>query len=195
MKEYRASEKAFTRNRKISFVSLVLLQLNMLKRSLQKELVHFFELIKTPVIITKSAFCQRRMQLKPEAFLDLNNILVNSFYEEYNYSTWNGYRLFAIDGSTANLPYSEEIIAYFGTIKNQTELPLAIARISACYDILNEIIIDSGIAPYQTSEYELAVNHLKKLKKEDLVIFDRGYGAVWLFFLLKQKKIDFVSRG
>lgn len=194
MKEYRTTEKAFTRNRKLSFVSLVLLQLNMLKRSLQKELVHFFDLIKSPVIITKSAFCQSRMKLKPEAFLDLNDTLVDAFYQDYDFNKWGRYRLIAIDGSTLNLPYSEEIVDFFGTIKNQTEIPLPMARISTCYDIMNEIIIDSIISPYKTSEYKMAVNHIEKLKKGDLAIFDRGYGAIWLFFLLKCRKIDFVTR-
>lgn len=194
MEEYRTSEKAFTRKRKLTFVSLVLLQLNMLKRSLQKELVHFFDLIKSPVHITKSAFSQSRKQLKPEAFLDLNDTLVNGFYEEYDYQTWYGHRLLAIDGSTLNLPNSDEIIEYFGIQKNQTDIPLAMARISSCYDLLNEIIVEPAIAPYKMSEYELAVQHLEKLGREDLVVFDRGYGAIWLFFLLKRRGIGFITR-
>jgi hypothetical protein len=194
MEEHRTSEKAFTRNRKLSFVSLVLFQLNMIKRSLQKELVHFFELLKIPGHITKSAFCQRRLQLKPEAFVDLNDTLVNGYYSEYNYKTWHEHRLLAIDGSTLNLPYSREIVEYFGTHTNQTEIGSTIARISSCYDVLNEILIDSSIAPYLTSEYELAERHLEKLKKGDLVVFDRGYGAIWLFFILIMQGIDFVTR-
>ncbi len=194
MEEYRTSEKAFTRNRKLPFVTLVLVQLNMLKRSLQKELVHFYDLIKSPVHITKSAFSQSRKQLKPEAFLDLNDTLVNGYYDEYEYQTWYGHRLLAIDGSTLNLPHSGEIVAYFGIQKNQTEIPLAMARISTCYDLLNEIIVEPAIAPYETSEYELAVQHLEKLGKGDIVIFDRGYGAIWLFFLLKTLGIGFITR-
>lgn len=166
----------------------------MLKRSLQKELVHFFELIKSPVHITKSAFCQSRMQLKPEAFLDLNDTLVSGFYDEYDYQTWYGHRLLAIDGSTLNLPYSEEIIEHFGRQKNQTEIAFAMARISTCYDVLNEIMVEPIIAPYETSEYAMAVRHLEKLRKGDIVVFDRGYGAIWLFFLLKMRGIGFITR-
>jgi hypothetical protein len=72
------------------------------------------------------------------------------------------------------------------------------AKISSCYDVLNGIILDGQIAPYRSSEYELAAIHLEKLGKGDLALFDRGYGAIWLFSLLISKEIDFairISRG
>ena len=60
MERYRTDERYFTRNRKITFPQIILIQMNMIKRSLQKELVHFFNLTKSPGPISKSAFCQRR---------------------------------------------------------------------------------------------------------------------------------------
>ena len=66
--------------------------------------------------------------------------------------------------------------------------------ISTCYDILNEIIIESSIEPYGTSEYAHVLQHMKKFKEKDIVIFDCGYGAIWLFFLLKTYGIDYIVR-
>jgi hypothetical protein len=168
--------------------------MNMIKRSLQKELVHYFELIGELGSITKSAFSQRRVQFKPEAFLELNDTALETFYEDGEYKKWKGHRLIAVDGSNINIPYSKELIDYFGGASNKTEKIYPMAAISACYDILNEIIIEARIETYGTSEYDHAIEHIKKFKKNDLILFDRGYGAIWLFFLLKSMEIDYVVR-
>lgn len=194
MLKYRSSDKDFIRERKLSFVRLVLMQINMLKASLQKEMINFFQVIEVNITVTKSAYSQRRKKLKPEAFVDLNEIFINAYYAENNFNRWKGHRLIAIDGSTMNLPYSEEIVNYFGTIANQTDQSLPMARTSSCYDVLNEIILDSQISSYKTSEYDFAIAHLEKLGEGDLVLFDRGYGANWLFVLLIHRKIDFAIR-
>jgi copper chaperone CopZ len=191
---YRISEKDFTRNRKMPFQILVVFILRLLRQSLQKEIVDFFETIGVEYTMTKSAFCQSRVKLKPEAFIELNDCLCNTFYTDNEIRTWNGYRLIGIDGSTIHLPDSPELIKFFGCQTNQVEKKSPMARISTCFDLLNEIIIDPVIKPYKTSEYVMAVEHLSKLKREDLVIFDRGFGAIWLFYLLSVKEINFVIR-
>jgi hypothetical protein len=83
---------------------------------------------------------------------------------------------------------------YFGGVTNHTEKTYPMASISTFYDPLNEIIIEAGIEPYGTSEYSHVLQHIKKLKEKDIAIFDRGYGALWLFFLIKSMKIDYVVR-
>lgn len=194
MLKFRESDKDFIRERKLSFTRLVLMQINMLKASLQKEIVNFFQVIDTDVKLTKSAFSQRRKKLKPEAFVDLNEVLIDAFYSDDDFLKWKGYRLSGIDGSTMNLPFSKEIEDFFGTLENQTDRKLPMAKISSCYDLLNEIILDGQISSYVTSEYDLAIKHFEKLKKGDLVLLDRGYGAKWLFFLLIRREIDFAIR-
>ena len=194
MRKNRRTERDFTRKRKITFPELIMILINLLKKSLQKELVHFFALMSKPIAVTKSAFSQSRIKLKPEAFVDLNDTLVKGFYKDDDFDTWKGYRIVAIDGSTMNLPYSEEIVDYFSTVKTQTNTVLPICRISQCYDILNDIQINSVISPYETSEYEQAIEHIEKLCEHDIALFDRGYGALWLFLLLKERNINYVIR-
>ncbi len=194
MERHRVEEKHFTRDRKLSFPRIILMQMNMIKRSLQKELVHFFELIKSPETITKSAFSQRRIKFKPEAFVELNDDAVQSFYSDGDYKKWKGHRLIAVDGSNINLPCSRVIKEYFGGVSNHTESIYPMASISTCYDILNEIIIEPIIEPYGTSEYSHALQHMKKFRAKDIIILDRGYGAMWLFFLLKTSGIDYIVR-
>lgn len=190
----RISSKDFTRERKMPFTLLVLFMLNIVKRTLQKELADFMDLVSGKNNITKSAFSQSRVKLKPEAFIDLNEVLLEEFYTDNIVKKWKEFRICAIDGSTINLPYSEDILKTFGSNRNSAELILPMARISSFYDVLNEMILDSRIENYYTGELDLAIFHIEKAKKDDLILFDRGYAAVWLFYYLVKKNIAFVVR-
>ena len=192
------NKKDFTRNRKLPFSSLILFMLNLVKDTLQKELTNYMILLSSsdvsPKKISKSAFSQSRSKLKPDAFVEMNNTLVHEFYADDDFLTWEGFRLLSIDGSTCQLPYSDDLSNYFGQVEGNSGKTFPIARISTFYDLLNEIIIDSRIAPYKTAELDLALKHLDKLKKNDLVILDRGYPAIWLFYLLMLKGTNYVVR-
>lgn len=188
----------FTRSRKLSFTSIILFILNSIRSTLQKELTNFMELISssddTPKKISKSAFSQSRMKLNHGGFIHLNNLLSREFYSEDDFPKWNGFRLLSIDGSTCQLPYSEELKTHFGYVTGNHSKNFPIARTSCLYDLLNNIIINSKIGSIHQGEYTLASEHFDKLRKNDILILDRGYGAIWLFYYLIQKGTDFVVR-
>jgi hypothetical protein len=194
MEDNRISNKDFTRKRKLPFVSLVLFMINIVKQTLQKELTHFVKLIKGKnVNVSKSAFSQGRVKLKPEAFIELNKTLVEEFYTDNIIEKWNNFRLIAIDGTKLSLPISsKELIDKFGTLVNGMIIPEA--QISNCYDPLNEIIIDSQIEPIKIDEKSLALRHLNILNENDLIILDRNYGATWFYIYMINKNINFVNR-
>lgn len=192
MERNRINEKDFTRSRKMPFYLLVCFMLNSIKQTLQKELTSFVSAFTKYSNLTKSAFCQQRLKLKPEAFIELNDTLIKEFYTDNVVEQWNDRRLLCIDGSTLELPSSPEIIDYFGVNSESNQIP--IAKISTLFDLLNELMLDTNIAPSHSSEYDLAIKHLDRVKESDLLIMDRGYGARWLFFLLLKKKADFVIR-
>ena len=194
MNRNRVDEKDFTRKRKLPFISLILFITNILKQTVQKELTKFIKTFGDKSLnMTKSAFSQSRMKLKPEAFIELNNRLVDEFYTDNIIKKWNGFRLCAIDGSKLILPtHSKELMEKFGTLSNGMIIPQA--QISSCYDILNEIIIDTQLETIQVNEMNQAVRHLEKLSKGDLIIFDRGYAATWFYYMTKIKELDFVNR-
>ncbi|MDP2749813.1 MAG: IS4 family transposase [Nanoarchaeota archaeon] len=185
----RKKSNCFIRSRKMPFSEIIYFMLNSVKKTLQIELTNFMLSFTQHKNITKSAYSQARMNLNAEAFIDLNNLLINKFYTDNTIKLWNQFRLVCIDSSTLELPKSNEILKCFGHDKGTP-----MTRISVMYDPLNEMIIDSIIDSYYSSELYLAVNHFDKLKSNDLVIMDRGYGARWLFFLLLQKQVDFVIR-
>ena len=94
------------------------------------------------------------------------------------------------------MPYSKELLKDFG-IKLTKDKIMPQAIVSTSYDLLNEIIIDSQIDKGDKSERTLALKHIENLSKinhKALMIFDRGYGALWFMFYLIMKKIEFVMR-
>ena len=197
MRRNRNSGKDFTRNRKLPFSSLILFMLNLVKQTLQKELTNFISLISSSKEnITKSAFSQSRKKLRAEAFIELNETLIESFYEDDDFKKWKGFRLLAIDGTCLTLPQSNEIIKDFGFAKNNVnpESIIPMAKVSSFYDLLNGIIIDSQIDQYKISEFMLAINHLDKVGKNDLIILDRGYAATWFFIYMNLKNVDYIVR-
>ena len=198
VKHCRVSEKDFTRDRKLPFKSLILFMLNIIKQTLQKELTHFVSLFggKKAESITKSAYCQSRMKLKHTGFIELNDVILKSFYTRCSFKKWNNFIVLGVDGSKLNLPYSEELLKDYG-IKLTKDKIMPQAIISSCYDLLNEIIIDSQIDKGDRTERPLALKHIENIHKinhKTLMIFDRGYGALWFMFYLLMKKIDFVMR-
>jgi len=196
MKRHRFSDKDFSRKRKLPFIPLVLFILNLVRQTLQKELTQFIQLLSEKKIsnITKSAFCQSRMKLKHTAFIELNDILIEEFYNDNDFNLWKGFRLLGVDGTKIQLPRSKELIQFFGGAKNGSEMLVPMAQASTCYDLLNEIMVDSIIEKYEFGEYNLAVQHLAKTREKDLLIYDRGYEAIWFLYLHFIKKRDFVIR-
>jgi len=183
VERHRQSVKAFTRQRCLPFVTMVLFLLNLVKRPLQDELDQFFNLESEAVVaearVTKSAFSQARKKLKAEAFIELNMLQVDYFYAHFAYQTWSGFRLLAVDGSTTQLLETADIVAHFG---RWGSIPLA--RVSQMFDVLNEVTVAALIGPKHQGEREYAARHFALLSSSDLVLLDRGYPAFWLFALI-----------
>lgn len=191
----RKSDKDFTRQRKLPFPQLILFMLNIIKQSLQKELTQFYLSFSTEKNITNSAFCQSRMKLNHTSFIELNDAIIEEFYNDNHFQLWNGFRLLAVDGSKIHLPFSLEIVKNFGSAKNNHLTIIPMAQTSSCFDVLNNMIINSEIDRIETHECHLALRHLPKCKFEkDLFIYDRGYSAIWFMLYHLSKKKDFIIR-
>lgn len=196
MEDNRFSKKDFTRKRKLPFTSLILFMINLVKLTLQKELTNFMNLFSKNKgeNITKSAFSQSRLKLKHTAFIELNDLLIEEFYTDNEYKTWKGFRLLGIDGSRIALPNSEEVLDHFGYLKNQSEMRVPMGQISTCYDLLNELILNSSIEKFERGEQEIAIEHLNKIQGNNLFIYDRGYGMLWFMYYHINQNKDFVIR-
>jgi len=170
------------------------------KSSLQRDLDSFYKEVSGGDFnirkVTKGAFTQARAKINPNAFVELNDNVNNTFYTEAPYRVWRGMRILAGDGSRLVLPNHDSVKKEFG---EHSFGPLAnskrsLALASFLYDVLNLVVVDAQIAPYASSERELLYEHLKKVGPGDLLLLDRGYPSIALLFLLHAKGVEFCIR-
>ncbi len=181
----------------------------MLTKTLQIELERFLKILKgetTTVSVTKQAFCQARQKFSEDAFIRLDERLVEEFYTENTYTTWKGFRVIGIDGSTVQLPWDDKIFKDFGGVTNQYGVVMTMARISVAFDVENELSIHAVIDTYTSEERELALRHLdavcafdrrtngRRGHQRDLFLFDMGYPALYFMAIMILQGKDFVIR-
>jgi|TARA_R110002033_G_scaffold13325_2_gene39729 hypothetical protein len=200
------NKEDFTRNRKLPFSKVLLTVVRKSVKSIQNVLNETQKYLSTLLdedleTISKSAYSQARDKLNYTAFEELANDASDMMYRDYDYKTYKGFRLLAIDGSMVTLPKNDDIKQEFCTtnVVNQYEdksKTIVQARVSVLYDVLNNITLDSIITNSKIGEITIAKdNHFKKLNKNDLVIMDRGYPSYELFTtIITQYKADFLIR-
>ncbi len=199
VERHKKEAKHFIRDRVFTFKVVVLFQMNILKESVHSELGSFFKRIERSDTkihkATNSGFTKARAKLNHSAFIELNELQTNLFYQDTEYKTWNGFRLVAVDGSTLYLPSSEETQKEFGISEIQKNgKKIVLARISEAFDPLNHITIDARISKYKVSEHTMMIQHIDKMSEGDLSIYDRNYPGFWIYKLHQRKKIEFCMR-
>lgn len=189
----------FTRDRKMPFAYMVCFMLNLLKQSTQTALDHYFDLIgREDMHMSQQAFSEARQKLKWEACRELMDASVSSVYH-YDYNTWHGYRVWAIDGSKMQLPSDTELRAAFGKAGRADGGSGVAAQSSCLYDVLNDIIGDAYLEPIATDERTLCLRHLKHLTgmesfEKELLIMDRGYASAELIKAFLDANVRFLMR-
>lgn len=195
--------KSFSRNRKLSFSNIIHFICSGLRKSISSEIDDFIEehtYLNFPNI-TKQAFSKARQNVSPKAFSELCKLFVDRFYSlNNNFNTWNGFNVLAVDGTSLQVPDTDECGAYFGLSNNQNKTRTAVASASALYDVLNDIIVDARITKFKTSERAIAKQHIESINdnislKNSIVIFDRGYPSYDMFNYLNDKGLLFLMRA
>ena len=105
-------------------------------------------------------------------------------------------RIFAVDGTSLDLPNVKALDKYFGRYKGYNTDSTPRAQVSVLYDCLNQVTYDSTIAPVYTSETPLAEDHIDNITFPDssLITFDRGYHDSFLRIKLTLLNIDYCMR-
>jgi len=177
-----------------------------LNKAIQRELDNFFRKINSSNYnireATKSAFTQARAKLNEKGFIRLNELASDTFYSSTEHFGWYGFRLLSVDGTRIVLPNHPSVKEEFGVCqfgpKADSERSMAIA--SMLYDVLNQITLDARLSPFKSksgkksSEQALLGEHMHRMLPGDLLLLDRGYPGLALFFLLKAKGIEFCVR-
>ena len=187
----------FTRNRKMSFQDIVLFVLSLPRKSLPTELDMFFE--DRGITISKQAFSKARYKISYQAFEEIFNMSTDIFKFTRQPKTWDGYRVFAIDGSDIAVDHNANNIAEFG-LKTNNHCSYPMARLSALYDVTNDLIVDTQFTGISIGERE----HARRLLSSDalinnrqyknLIIFDRGYPSRSLIHELEDKGYSYLMR-
>ena len=188
----------FSRKGKVSFADYIYLILHGIKKSLQPSLYEFFDAQgKFEMEYSKQAFSKGRKRIKPEAILELFQVVVREFYHRAALKDWHGYHLFGIDGTRLNLPCTKEVSEIYGTQKSQGK-PQVQALVSCIYDLLNGIIVDFRISPCRSSERSQADDMITafdtKLIDNPVFIEDRGYPSAELIQTIEAAGYKYIMR-
>jgi hypothetical protein len=196
--KYKSRPADFTRNRKLPFQLLVIFMLRKLYKSLALEISEFFsQLDISRFSLTKSAFTQARQKLSPLFFRDLLQKFNQEFYtdNDQRVNRLKGMRILAVDGSTLDLPYSQELVQAYGTHSNQYESVRYVkGRVSVLYDLLNQMILDGVLQPFAEGEPVAALKHLAHCRAGDLVVYDRAYASFEMVYAHQASDLQVLMR-
>lgn len=190
--------KDFSRNRKISFQSLIQFFLSMESSSIRHELLKYFSYDSNT--ISNSAFYQQRNKLLPETF----STLLRHFNSHYTFSLYKEkYQLLACDGSsftfTRNPKDPDSYFAPDGKTTNGYNQVHAVAL----FDLLSKRYCDAVVQPIRKkNEFQALTQMIDCCGTANTVpvfIADRGFASFNVFahaiqhgsyFLIRAKDIN-----
>jgi len=195
----------FSRDRRLNLEITLALLLNMVRPGervgYQKVVDRFFsetglafsgqEVIKPP---DKAAFHRARKKIPVRVCQLLFAEAVEyaqSLASKQEKLTWNGFRVYAIDGTKKNLPDSDELAEYFDG-PHHAHFPQMITGV--LFDVLAKLPVNYMRAPFNTSEREMALELIQELGPGDLLILDRGYPGYRMCHAIINQGVDFLIR-
>lgn len=140
--------------------------------------------------VAQSSFSTARKKLDESIFKILNSRIIAAYESGHGEQRWRDHRLFAVDGSKINLPRQ--------LLNNPYVLPSDNAYypqglVSCLYQLRSKIPYDFDLLAHYNERIP-ALAHLKILKPQDLVIYDRGYFSYGMLYHHLQAGIDVVFR-
>ena len=190
LEPYRAKNH-FVRKRKLSLFQVIMYLLYTSKASMFQNLSRIREDLGNLDFpdISKQALSKARQFINPALFKELYYLSVDLFYKQLpSRKLWNGYHLFAIDGSKIELPNSKSNFEFFGEMFRYPDPSrrFTMGLDSIVYDVLDDYIVHASFQRYLASERSAALEHLHNLEdlniyQNSVVIFDRGYYSEDMF--------------
>jgi hypothetical protein len=204
--KHRLKSTAFTRRRKLPFERIVGTLVHLVRKSLQIVCNRLGEYFHMDDPVSKQAFSQARSNLSYTCFQELNDLALQTFYQEDKVGIWKGRRIIAADGSTLRLPESPDTVAHFGRYncgKNvQADACPVMGRISEFTDVMSGLIVSAALLPLSIGEESMAEGQLKIVAEKMrswsqeslLFVYDRGYPSKRFILLHLELNLDFVFR-
>ena len=142
--------------------------------------------------VSAAALCQARQKLDAEAVRALVWRAAERFEGDWGERhRWRGLRVFAVDGSRANVQRSEALWERYGG-DSKGGCPQVL--LSTLFDVVSKVPHDVAVAPYGSDERQLLLGHLDRLRAGDLLVLDRGYPSFEVLCHLEGRGLDFAMR-
>lgn len=184
--------KDFSRTRKLPLQAMLLMLIGMGSGSLSKELYDWFGY--TSSTATASAFVQQRNKIRPEAVKMIFNEFVSSTTPT---ATFQGYRLFAVDGSDLRLP--SDPTNDFSLIRNaEGQKQYNLAHLNAMFDLMSKVYVDATMQGKKgMNEHSALVSMIDRsnIPGKVIVLMDRGYESFNNIAHLQEKEWNFIIRA
>lgn len=193
-------DNVFIRKRKMPLTDLLFSMINRRGLTLTLELRNYMKTAHPGTDISKPAYLKQRMNLNPEAFLELYHYHNKNFYSESGFSTFNGYLVLAADGSGINIPTNQETLELYGSPSRKDTKPQAQIGLGCIYDVMNRMILESDCNKVKFDEMRIAEKQIERLPKTIglcqpfIVVMDRGYPSTTAFIHMLDKGICFLAR-
>jgi hypothetical protein len=197
---FRVKATDFTRERVLTWPTVIVVMLRGQKVSLQTAVNKFFSAVGDVWrVVTASAYRQARQKVQPEVFVHLNAVMCEEYYARYGADQevvlWHGQRVLGVDGSYLNLPDTEETRREFSVQTNQHpggEQVQALA--SVLYDLRNAVGLSAALGPKQAEKNLLFTTHLAATQAGDVLVCDRAYADYSVMATVVARQCHFVIR-
>ncbi|MCP4285606.1 MAG: IS4 family transposase, partial [Gammaproteobacteria bacterium] len=143
-----------------------------------------------PKPVAASAFCNARKKLDEAIFKTLNRRIIATYEQDPESYRWLGRRLFAVDGMKINLPRPLRH-AHYALPSEKSHYPQGL--VSCLYQLKSQIPHDFELASHLDERRE-ALAHLKTLRPEDVVVYDRGYFSYAMLYAHQSVGVDVIFR-
>lgn len=184
-------EKDFIRKSRLSFTNTIMTLISMERGSISSELQKFFGYsADTP---TSSAFVQQRNKLKQDAF----KFLFHSFSAGLSSASYQGFHLFAVDGSEVLVPLEKGNSSYT-YFRRADQGCYHQIHLNAVYNLMSRQYTAALIEPRRGHNERKAFHQLfeeHSFPEQSLFIFDRGYEGYPLMAHISGKGQYFLIRA
>ena len=184
-----SSGKDFTRQRKLSFETVVKSIIGMESKSLTNEIIDLFDA--KPNLPSTSAFVQQRYKIKAEAF----KAIFDGFSSGIIEATETDIRILAVDGSDVQIATNPDDLSSFHPGANGQK-PYNLLHLNALFDLKQRIYTDAVIQGRMDFNEHSALQEMvdKSSIRKALVIADRGYESYNNMAHIQEKGWNFLIR-
>jgi hypothetical protein len=148
-----------------------------------------------PLRLSAAAFTQARAAMPWAFWVALVLILAERFEEHHpDAIRFKHFRLLALDGTCLKLDRWADLRARAGTSENGKGLATPQARLVLLQLPLVRLPVRFELTPYYVGERTVAATVLEALRRDDLVLIDRGFWSYGLFCQVGRSRADFAIR-